>query len=250
MIRNEISDFDFDFSRKLLTENEVKNENEDDEEETDIVKELYRAWRNERGSPELQESPEELIKELLELIHFQTSKLTSARPQSVSQINLSGTNFAFLDCLYQMDLERIKFVLKSLLRCRLGKIERNWAEFWPTWSTIPRTQFLQSKLTTYEREYLQDFSGNLMNSLQESVMEKLPPESVGLDEEDMLARGSTPIAKVNCDTHVICKVMKDIGEVVLDPISRATAPLQTNDVFVLQYSVIKDFLITGEVELI
>ena len=246
---------DFDISAAFLNGQDIdifsKNSNEIGENgDEDIVKELYRAWRNERGSPELQESPEEMIKELLELIHFQTLKLTQARPQSSSQNNLTGTNFAFLDCLYQMDLERIKFVLKSLLRCRLGKIERSWAEFWPTWSTTPRTQFLQSKLSTYEREYLQAFSGNLMSSLQESILDKLPPESAGLDEEEMLARGSKPIAIVNNDTHVICKVMKDVGEVVLDPISRATAPLQVNDVFVLQYSVIKDFLTSGDVELI
>lgn len=209
----------------------------------DSVKELYRVWRNERGTSELQGNPEDLIKEILELIDFQANKL--------SEFSASGDpNFAFLDCIYQMDLERIKFVLKSLLRCRLGKIERGWAEFWPTWSSPSRSEYLQTNLTSFEREYLQSFSNNLVSCLNESVLDKLPPKTATLDDDEMAWGGPKPIAAAKTDEHVICKVTRDLGEVVLDPITRATAPLQANDIFVLQYSVIKNFLNSGEVELI
>lgn len=209
----------------------------------DSVGELYRIWRNERGTSELQRNPEALIKEILELIDFQSSKLT--------EFASSGdANFAFLDCLYQMDLERIKFVLKSLLRCRLSKIERNWTEFWPTWTPGERAEYLQSKLTSFEREYLQSFSNNLVSCLTESILEKLPGKTGNLDDEELNWTGARPICSTKTDEHVICRVMKDLGEVVLDPITRATAPLQTNDIFVLQYSVIKNFLDSNEIELI
>jgi GINS complex subunit 4 len=209
----------------------------------DSVKELYRLWRNERGTLELQRNPEDLIKEILELIDFQSTKLT--------EFASSGdANFAFLDCLYQMDLERIKFILKSFLRCRLSKIERSWTEFWPTWTPATRAEYLQSKLTSFEREYLQTFSNNLISSLTESVLEKLPAKIGNLDDEELNWTGTRPICSAKADEHVICKVTKDLGEVVLDPITRATAALQANDIFVLQYSVIKNFLDSNEIELI
>lgn len=213
----------------------------------DSIKELFRMWRNERASPELQENPEELIREVLELIDFQSAKL--AKHQE-TLTEASKGNFAFLDCLYQMDLERIKFVLKSFLRCRLGKIEKGWAEFWPNWSTSTRSDRLQSKLTAFEREFLQSFASNLVSSLQESVLERIPDKMASLDDEEMQWTGARPVAANQPDSHVICKIRKDLGEIILDPITRATAPLQINDIFVLQFSVIKQFLESGEVELI
>ena len=227
--------------------NYYNRDNINNVDEDDSVNELFRMWRNERASPELQENPEELIKEVLELIYFQAMKL--AKHQE-SLTEATKGNFAFLDCLYQMDLERIKFVLKSFLRCRLGKIEKGWAEFWPNCSTQTRSDYLQTKLATFEREYLQSFASNLVSSLQESVLDRIPDKMASLDDEEMHWTGARPVASNQPDSHVICKVKTDLGEIILDPITRATAPLQTNDIFVLQYSVIKQFLESGDVELI
>ena len=230
---------DFDINDLLnLQDYEV-----DDNSFEDSVKELYRVWRNERGSLELQRNPEDLIKEILELIDFQSNKLTEFAESG-------DANFAFLDCLYQMDLERIKFVLKSLLRCRLGKIERGWTEFWATWTPSERAEYLRTRITSFEREYLQSFANNIISCLNESVLDKLPGKTATLDDEEMTWTGPRPVSSTKSDEHVICKVVKDLGEVVLDPITRATAALQANDIFVLQYSVIKNFLDSGEVELI
>lgn len=231
-----------DAELNLLDQLNLEEYIKEEEEGEDGVKELYRVWRNERGSLELQDNCEELVREVLELIEFQSNKLSD---------HSSDPNFAFLDCLYQMDLERTKFVLKSLLRCRLGKIERGWAEFWDTWgASKERSDQLQSRLTSFEREYLQSLATNLISSLQESVLQKLPVQLASLNDEEMVWTGARPVATVHPDNHVICRVLSDLGEVVLDPITRATAPLQANDIFVLQYAVIKSFLETGQVELI
>ena len=71
-----------------------------------------------------------------------------------------------------------------------------------------------------------------------------------LDDEEMQWNGARPVAS-NQPVHMsFVKLNRIWGDVVLDPITRATAPLQSNDIFVLQYSVIKQFLDTGDVELI
>lgn len=207
----------------------------------DVINELYRLWGNERCSPELQSNPEDLIKEVLELIDFQSNKLSDQQ---------SSGSHAFVECIYQMDLERIKFVLKSFLRCRMSKIERGWAEFWPNWSTPERSQYLQSKMMKFEREYLESFASNIVSCLGESVIQRMPDKTGDIDTPEMAWQGSRPISSYNPNIHVICRIKKDLGEVILDPITRTTAPLQINDVFVLQYSVIKRFLESGEVELI
>lgn len=235
-----ISDFEFDNNLLSLDQEDLDGSNYED-----VISELYRIWRNERGSPELQSNPEDLIKEVLELIDFQSNKLSEQQQQSTS-----AANHAFLDCLYQMDLERIKFVVKSLLRCRLSKIERGWAEFWPNWSTPERSQLLQSKMTSFEREYLESFASNIVSNLNESVIQRMPEKTGDIDTPEMSWQGPRPLASTNPNAHVICRIKKDLGQVILDPISRATAELQANDTFVLQYAVIKNFLEKGEVELI
>lgn len=233
-----------DFDTNLLA---LDLEEEDPTNFEDVINELYRIWRNERGSPELQSNPEDLVREVLELIEFQSNKL--AEQQQQQNDSFTGT-FAFLDCLYQMDLERIKFVLKSLLRCRLGKIERGWPEFWPNWSNPEHSQLLQSKMTSFEREYLESLASNIVSSLGESVMQRMPDKTGDIDTPEMMWQGPRPLASTNPNAHVICRVKRNLGEVILDPISRATAELQANDTFVLQYSVIKSFLDSGELELI
>lgn len=232
-------DEDFEFNSEAF---------EDNLDEEDTVTKLFRVWRNERGSPELLDSPEDLIAEVLELINFQTNRLVSN--MTSERGNGGGSSSAFIDCIYQMDLERIKFVLKSLIRSRLTKIERNWASFWPTWN--PKTaEYLQSKLTPAEREYLESFSGNLVECLKESTLSRLPSDLSTLQDPDMLADGAFPLAQpLSLDSHVICKVKSDLGQLILDPITRVISSLEANDVFVLQYAVIKDFLADGRVELI
>lgn len=230
-----ISESDF---RAGNSNNFALNGDEDEVMAVDVVNELFRVWRNERGTFELQNNPEELIREVLELIDFQSNN------------KLISDSTAFIDCLYQMDMERIKFVVKSLLRCRMSKIERSWTEFWPNWSPEERAALLQSRMTSFEREYLQGLAGNVVAALTESVLEKLPGKLATLDDEEMAWSGPRPVALSSLDNHVICRVKRDLGEVVLDPISRATSNLQANDTFVLQYAVIKDFLESGDIELV
>lgn len=212
---------------------------EEEEVYDDPVELLYRTWRNERAAPEILEAPAGLLESILELLEIQANR----GPASLNVV----------DCIYQMDAERIKFVLKSWLRCRLAKIERNWAAFWPTWSDSERAANALARLLPAEREYLESLSSSLVSALQEGCLSRLPADLSSLQDPEMLADGSTPIAlPTAANSHVICRVRRDFhaGEIVLDPVTRATAFLEPNDTFVLQYEVIKDFLSNGEIELI
>ena len=227
---------DYDILHDLA--NMIEDEMEVDGE--DSIALLQRTWMNERASPELLEPPADLLQSVLELLEVQSS-----RPPATLSI---------VDCIYQMDAERIKFMLRSWLRCRLAKIERNWASFWPEYTGEVTAQILRSRLMANEAEYLNVLSQSMMDSLKEGCLARFPADLSSLADPEMLANGATPLALPPAlNAHVICRVranLNDGGEVVLDPVTRATAVLEADDTFVLQYEVIKDFLPTGEVELI
>ncbi len=206
----------------------------------DSIALLQRTWMNERAAPELLPAPAYLLESVLELLEVQSSRPTAS--------------LSIVDCIYQMDAERIKFMLRSWLRCRLAKIERNWAAYWPEYTDEFTAQSFRARLMPNEADYLNTLSQSIMESLKEGCLARLPMATSGLIDPEMVAAGDTPVALPPAlNSHVICRVRADLaggGEIVLDPVTRATAVLQSNDTFVLQYEVIKDFLATGEVELI
>ena len=225
---------------------ELQDDNESQFVEEDVVVKLFRVWRNERASPELLPAPLALITDIVELLRHQSDTISSHKSTRVAQ----STVHAITDCLQQMDLERVKFALKSLLRARLGKIERNWASFQEVWNP-EHAAALRALLSPAEKEYLDSFASNLLSCLNESVLSKVPSELASLQDPEMLADGAAPIACApQLSAHVICRVRRSIGEIVLDPVTRATASLDQNDVFVLQYQVIRDYIAAGDVELI
>ena len=206
----------------------------------DSIALLHRTWMNERAAPELLSAPPELLESVLELLEVQSSR--------------ASATLSIVDCIYQMDAERVKFMLRSWLRCRLSKIERNWASFWPEFTDDFTAGSLRSRLLPNEAEYLNSLSQSLMDALKDGCLARFPGDLSSLSDPDMQATGATPLAlPPSLNSHVICRVRSDLAEgaeIILDPVTRATAVLAANDTFVLQYEVVKDFLSTGEVELI
>jgi len=72
---------------------------------------------NEKMAPELLPFQFSLIETLLRLI--------SNREQMIEQTTSVDVDDRFTVNIYRMELERVKFVMKSYLRVRLAKIERN-----------------------------------------------------------------------------------------------------------------------------
>jgi GINS complex subunit 4 len=248
-----------DLASRTADEHEHENDNEnlagaflfpaakeDEGESEDVIARLFRLWRNERAGPELLPAPTELVQDVLELLSLQTENLAATK----AGLRANSTCAAIVDCLQHMDAERIKFVLKSFLRARLAKIERNWASFQPVWNP-QGAEALRACLMPAEQDFLDSFTASLLECLNESVLSKLPSELASLQDPDMLGDGATPVAlPPSITSHVICRVRRDIGEVVVDPLSRATADLSRGDVFVLQYQVIRDYLRSGDIELV
>ncbi|KAF9384161.1 GINS complex subunit [Podila verticillata] len=86
------------------------------DEPKDLVKRLTQAWINERAAPEILKYESDCV----------TGLVANCDDQQAVIDELDSGNDAsiIISILYQTELERIKFVLRSYLRTRISKIER------------------------------------------------------------------------------------------------------------------------------
>ncbi|EJS42184.1 sld5p [Saccharomyces arboricola H-6] len=91
---------------------------------------LMRSWRNERCSPELLPYPHQLIKRLLNRISAQSELIENISMGFLDIQNTPSTTSPMpqdsklpLLCM-ETELERLKFVIRSYIRCRLCKIDK------------------------------------------------------------------------------------------------------------------------------
>lgn len=176
---------------------------------------LYRVWLNERLAPLLLPYASTTVENILELLSNQ-------------QALLSEHTDPHLLALYQMEVERLRFVLTSYLRCRLAKIEA----YWLYWVENP------DPLSSPERLFLQKYSTSRAKVLEESALKHLPGKLPIKEMKVIPSKGS----------HVICRVLEDIGIVQVE--RGTTAKLLKNDIYVIQYSYAEELLLNNTIALI
>merc|ERR1711990_81543 len=108
---------------------------------------------SEKGAPEILQYQDEAVDGLLELIKQQEIDASE-------QANESTTN-QFLFNVYQMEINRLKYMLSAYLRTRLFKIEKHVLH-------ILKHPDLQSRLSlseiTYAKQYLQTLEQHMTAS--------------------------------------------------------------------------------------
>jgi GINS complex subunit 4 len=190
------------------------NETQPEEE----VSALFQIWLNERLSPTLLPYAEDIVANLLELIANQ-------------QVLLSEQLDAHLNTLYQMEVERLRYVIASYLRCRLAKIEAYWI-YWLKDETL---------LSSEERIYLGRYAKCKAKALEGSVLKHLPAGLAELPTDELVAQPET-------DAHVICRVLEEVGTVRVH--RDMNAELQKNDIYVLRFRLAEELLHLNKVALI
>ncbi|KAG8836450.1 GINS complex subunit [Serendipita sp. 400] len=136
------------------------------------VRELMRRWMDERLSPDLLTWQGELVSEILERLQSQNEIATQLQGNATTT---EEEHFAVM--LVQTEVERIKFVLRSYLRCRLQKIEK----FTPF---ILATPEVQRNLSELEQNYVQRFGDLLGRHFMQSTLSNLPAHMHSLADEN------------------------------------------------------------------
>ncbi|PNX94637.1 DNA replication complex GINS protein SLD5-like [Trifolium pratense] len=143
---------------------------------TTDVELLKRAWRNEKAAPEILRFESDLITRVREQIELMEETVEEKLTVGTDPLSVS---------LYQMDLDRTLFLLRSYLRIRILKIEKYMFH-------IRKTEELWNRLSKDEKFFTERCTDDLKKHLEESVLSKLPEnyqsyerQSVISEEDDM-----------------------------------------------------------------
>ncbi|KAJ2993383.1 GINS complex subunit [Globomyces sp. JEL0801] len=206
-------------------------------EDIDTVSLMLTAWQNELHAPELLEYKHNLVESLTEKIQSQTELVESNITERQQD--------PFVLFILQQEIERIKYMIRSYLRCRMEKvIELDLVEY----QLEKYTQFLliereeRFKLSKHELEYCTRFHEILSRYHSESFLKNLPPQLQSLTEDEMISRP-------NLKDGVFCKVLEEVGQILLDN-QQETVQLSKGDIFLICYDNVRNLVNDNKVMLI
>ncbi|KAB1213824.1 DNA replication complex GINS protein SLD5 [Morella rubra] len=143
---------------------------------TPDVELLKRAWRNEKAAPEILHFQTDLIRRVIGQIQLTEETIEEFSSDGIDPLTVS---------LYQMDLDRTQYLLRSYLRIRLQKIEKYMFH-------ISNKPEVQSRLSGQEKGFARRCTEDMERHLEEGVLSKLPEnyqdilkQSIISEENDM-----------------------------------------------------------------
>lgn len=142
---------------------------------TTDVELVKRAWRNEKAAPEILQFQASLVQRSREQIQLMEETVEEFAESGADPLTVS---------LYQMDLDRMQFLLRSYLRIRLQKIEKYIIH-------ISKTE-LWDRLSDQEQKFAKRCTDDMEKHLNQSVLSRLPygyqsilKQSISSEEDDM-----------------------------------------------------------------
>lgn len=179
---------------------------------------------NERQSPDILPYQSEMVDLMLgQLAHMETN---------LQAINVND----FRRVTHRMELERIRYIVTSYLRCRLQKIE----DFTQHIISEERNRSQEKKkLSEAEMKFAEDYFDSTEKHFQQLALRHIPP-----NQDDISKR----IIRPNLMSNVFLKVLKPCGVVVNT--NDEEIDLSANSQHMLPYQLISDLVVKGDVQLI
>ncbi|XP_027336982.1 DNA replication complex GINS protein SLD5 [Abrus precatorius] len=156
---------------------------------TTDVELLKQAWRNEKAAPEILQFQSNLISRVREQIQLMEDTVEEKSTDGTDPLSLS---------LYQMDLDRTLFLLRSYLRIRIQKIEKYMFH-------ILKTEELWNRLSKDEKSFTRRCTDDLKQHLEESVLSKLPENYQSVLKQSVISEEDDMVAEPHLDTFVLCR---------------------------------------------
>ncbi|KAF2134507.1 GINS complex, Sld5 component [Dothidotthia symphoricarpi CBS 119687] len=206
-------------------------------QETRDLQELTRCWVAERVAPELLPWPSELMERVLDRIRRQIELVEDQTGNMDPK-----TNFKLI--VIQTEVERFKFLVRSFLRARIKKIDAH-----PLHTLNLHTASIdtfQPLLSPSEHQYLTSHQSLLSTHYSTSFLSQFPASLQRLDDT---TGGISMVDKPDEDKAVFVRVLRDVGEVWVDGTEKRFQ-MKRGDVWVVRWSAIRQWVGTGDCELI
>ncbi|KAI9984442.1 hypothetical protein PInf_005790 [Phytophthora infestans] len=211
---------------------EIPSQPEFDQENlNEDVQRMRTLWVNELNAPEILQYDEEMVSEMLEQIRNQQEYVDSVYEERAQLTEEKS----FINKLYQMEIDRLRYIVSSYLRTRLRKIEKFAIH-------ILLDEVLTQRLSVKERHFAQQFM-----MLYESHLNDLAIGKFSDDNKTLTADGM--VAEPNLDGFVFCQG-KVAGGVQCDDKGGDFVQVTCEDRYVLRYRSVQEHVQAGAIDLI
>ncbi|XP_010208424.2 DNA replication complex GINS protein SLD5 [Colius striatus] len=198
-----------------------------------LIRSLEQAWLNEKFAPELLESKPEIVECVVEQLDHMEANLKRAKK---GDLKVS---------VHRMEIERIRYVLSSYLRCRLVKIEK----FFPhvLEKEKSRAEGEPSILSPEEFAFAKEYMANTETYLKNVALKHMPPN---LQKVSLLKS----VPKPNLDSFVFLRVLERQENILVEPETdeqrEYTIDLEEGSQHLIRYKTIAPLVASGAVQLI
>ncbi|KAJ4721992.1 DNA replication complex GINS protein SLD5 [Melia azedarach] len=190
---------------------------------TTDVELLKTAWRNEKAAPEILQFQAQLVKRAREQIQLMEETIEDFEESGLDPLTVS---------LYQMDLDRAQFLLRSYLRVRLRKLEKYMLYIW-------KNDSLWNRLSEPEKMFVQRCIDDMEKHLEETVLSKLPDNYQSARRQSVISEEDDMVPEPRLDTFVACKTSNSFVSLRLAD-SERPLEMERQDVSFVLYKVIED----------
>ncbi|KXS17876.1 GINS complex, Sld5 component [Gonapodya prolifera JEL478] len=211
--------------------------------ENEDVARLVQFWQAERFAPELQPYPEVLIQDVTEMVEAQLEIIESMKtPPEEDFLDFSDARHdqrPFLAQLMMEEVEQIRFLLRSVFRVRLDKIEK-FAQY-----------FLESdrervKMSMNEATYAERFLALQQRAFRASCLDRLP---VSLQRMDDRFAGVSMVSMPDFSESVYFRVKHDVGHFVVDD-GPDSVDMRADNVYIMKYRSVRRLVEIGSIEIL
>ncbi|XP_017370052.2 DNA replication complex GINS protein SLD5 isoform X1 [Cebus imitator] len=199
----------------------------------ELIERLEQAWMNEKFAPELLESKPEIVECVMEQLEHMEENLRRAKREDLKV------------SIHQMEMERIRYVLSSYLRCRLMKIEKFFPHVLEKEKT--RRDGEPSSLSPEELAFAREFMANTETYLKNVALKHMPPN---LQKVDLFRA----VPKPDLDSYVFLRVRERQENILVEPDTDEQGDyvidLEKGSQHLIRYKTIAPLVASGAVQLI
>ncbi|KAM5264826.1 DNA replication complex GINS protein SLD5 [Ctenodactylus gundi] len=199
----------------------------------ELIGRLEQAWMNEKFAPELLESKPEIVECVMEQLDHMEENLKRVKKEDLKV------------SIHRMEMERIRYVLSSYLRCRLVKIEKFFPHVLEKERTRPEGE--PSRLSPEEFAFAKEYMIHTEAYLRNVALKHMPPN---LQKVDLLRT----VPKPDLDSYVFLRVKERQENILVEPEADEqkdyVIDLEEGSQHLIRYKTIAPLVASGAVQLI